>query len=135
MMAATDRDMMTRALVLAERGLFTTMPNPRVGCVIARDSRVLGEGWHERAGGAHAEVRALDDARTHGNDVRGATAYVTLEPCNHQGRTPPCTSALLAAGIKRVVAAMNDPDTKAAGGADRVRAAGGTGGVGLVEKR
>src|SRR5437762_8815071 len=100
MSAATDRDMMTRALVLAERGLFTTTPNPRVGCVIARDSMVLGEGWHERAGGAHAEVRALDDARAHGNDVRGATAYITLEPCNHQGRTPPCSSALLAAGIK-----------------------------------
>ena len=125
--------MMTRALVLAERGLFTTTPNPRVGCVIARDSLVLGEGWHERAGGAHAEVRALDDARAHGNDVRGATAYVTLEPCNHQGRTPPCTSALLAAGIKRVVAAMNDPDPKAAGGADRLRAAGVTVESGLLE--
>jgi diaminohydroxyphosphoribosylaminopyrimidine deaminase/5-amino-6-(5-phosphoribosylamino)uracil reductase len=133
MIAATDRDMMTRALALAERGLFTTTPNPRVGCVIARDSLVLGEGWHQRAGGAHAEVRALDDARAHGNDVRAATAYVTLEPCNHQGRTPPCTSALLAAGIKRVVAAMNDPDTKAAGGADRLRAAGVTVEVGLLE--
>ncbi len=125
--------MMTRALVLAERGLFTTTPNPRVGCVIARDSMVLGEGWHERAGGAHAEVRALDDARAHGNDVRGATAYITLEPCNHQGRTPPCSSALLAAGIKRVVAAMNDPDPKAAGGADRLRAAGVTVETGLLE--
>jgi diaminohydroxyphosphoribosylaminopyrimidine deaminase/5-amino-6-(5-phosphoribosylamino)uracil reductase len=133
MIAATDRDMMTRALALAERGLFTTTPNPRVGCVIARDSLVLGEGWHERAGGAHAEVRALDDARAHGNDVRGATVYVTLEPCNHQGRTPPCTSALLAAGIKRVVAAMNDPDSKAAGGALRLRAAGVTVEVGLLE--
>ncbi len=125
--------MMTRALVLAERGLFTTTPNPRVGCVIASDGLVLGEGWHERAGGAHAEVRALDDARAHGNDVRGATAYVTLEPCNHQGRTPPCTSALLAAGIKRVVAAMSDPDPKAAGGADRLRAAGVTVEPGLLE--
>ena len=133
MIAATDRDMMTRALVLAERGLFTTTPNPRVGCVIACDSLVLGEGWHERAGGAHAEIRALDDARAHGNDVRGATAYVTLEPCNHQGRTPPCTSALLAAGIKRVVAAMSDPDPKAAGGADRLKAAGVTVETGLFE--
>jgi diaminohydroxyphosphoribosylaminopyrimidine deaminase/5-amino-6-(5-phosphoribosylamino)uracil reductase len=133
MIAATDRDMMTRALALAERGLFTTTPNPRVGCVIARDSLVLGEGWHERAGGAHAEVRALDDARAHGNDVRGATAYVTLEPCNHQGRTPPCTSALLAAGIERVVAAMNDPDPKAGGGADCLRAAGVTVETGLLE--
>ncbi len=125
--------MMTRALALAERGLFTTTPNPRVGCLIARDSLVLGEGWHERAGGAHAEVRALDDARAHGNDVRGATAYITLEPCNHQGRTPPCSSALLAAGIKRVVAAMNDPDPKAAGGADRLRAMGVTVETGLLE--
>jgi diaminohydroxyphosphoribosylaminopyrimidine deaminase/5-amino-6-(5-phosphoribosylamino)uracil reductase len=133
MIAATDRDMMTRALALAERGLFTTTPNPRVGCVIARDSLVLGEGWHERAGSAHAEVRALEDARARGNDVRGATAYVTLEPCNHQGRTPPCTSALLAAGIKRVVAAMNDPDSKAAGGADCLRAAGVTVETGLLE--
>src|SRR2546430_2200772 len=133
MSAATDRDMMTRALVLAERGLFTTTPNPRVGCVIARDSMVLGEGWHEGAGGAHAEARALDDARAHGNDVRGATAYITLEPCNHQGRTPPCSSALLAAGIKRVVAAMNDPDPKAAGGADRLKAAGVTVETGLFE--
>lgn len=133
MIAATDRDMMTRALALAERGLFTTTPNPRVGCVIARDSLVLGEGWHERAGDAHAEVRALDDAGARGNDVRGATAYVTLEPCNHQGRTPPCTSTLLAAGIKRVVTAMNDPDPKAAGGAGRLRSAGVTVETGLLE--
>jgi diaminohydroxyphosphoribosylaminopyrimidine deaminase/5-amino-6-(5-phosphoribosylamino)uracil reductase len=133
MIAATDRDMMTRALALAERGLFTTTPNPRVGCVIARDNRVLGEGWHERAGGAHAEVRALDDAGARGADVRGATAYVTLEPCNHQGRTPACSEALLAAGIKRVVAAMNDPDPQAAGGADRLKAAGVTVEVGLLD--
>lgn len=133
MIAATDRDMMTRALALAERGLFTTTPNPRVGCVIAREGLVLGEGWHERAGSAHAEVRALDDARERGNDVRGATAYVTLEPCNHQGRTPPCSAALLAAGIKRVVAAMNDPDPQAAGGADRLKVDGVTVEVGLLE--
>src|SRR5260370_42448197 len=107
MIAATDRDMMARALALAERGLFTTTPNPRVGCVIARERTVLGEGWHQRAGDAHAEIRALDDARTRGNEVRGATAHVTLEPCNHQGRTPPCAPALLAAGIGRVVAAMS----------------------------
>jgi diaminohydroxyphosphoribosylaminopyrimidine deaminase / 5-amino-6-(5-phosphoribosylamino)uracil reductase len=134
MIAATDRDMMTRALALAERGLFTTTPNPRVGCVIARDGLVLGEGWHERAGEAHAEVRALEDARTRGNDVRGATAYVTLEPCNHQGRTPPCTGALVAAGIKRVVAAMSDPDPIAVGGADRLKAAGVTVELGLFEE-
>jgi diaminohydroxyphosphoribosylaminopyrimidine deaminase/5-amino-6-(5-phosphoribosylamino)uracil reductase len=134
MIAATDRDMMTRALALAERGLFTTTPNPRVGCMIARDGLVLGEGWHERAGEAHAEVRALEDARTRGNDVRGATAYVTLEPCNHQGRTPPCSEALLAAGIGRVVAAMSDPDPNAAGGADRLKAAGVTVELGLFEE-
>jgi len=133
MIAATDRDMMTRALALAERGLFTTTPNPRVGCVIAHDTLVLGEGWHERAGEAHAEVRALEDARARGNDVRGASAYVTLEPCDHQGRTPPCAAALLTAGIKRVVAAMSDPDLKAAGGADRLKAAGVTVELGLLE--
>ena len=133
MIAEADREMMERALALAERGLFTTTPNPRVGCVIARDGLVLGEGWHERAGDAHAEVRALEDARSRGNDVRGATAYVTLEPCNHHGRTPPCAAALLAAGIGRVVAAMSDPDPIAAGGAERLRAAGVTVEVGLLE--
>ncbi len=125
--------MMTRALALAERGMFTTTPNPRVGCVIARDSLVLGEGWHERAGEAHAEVRALDDARIRGNDVQGATVYVTLEPCNHQGRTPPCTAALLGAGIMRVVSAMHDPYAEAAGGAERLKAAGLTVEVGFLE--
>ncbi|HEY7945111.1 MAG TPA: bifunctional diaminohydroxyphosphoribosylaminopyrimidine deaminase/5-amino-6-(5-phosphoribosylamino)uracil reductase RibD, partial [Casimicrobiaceae bacterium] len=88
-----ERDWMARALDLAGRGLYTTTPNPRVGCVLVRDGRVIGEGWHERAGEAHAEVRALADARARGNDPRGATAYVTLEPCNHQGRTGPCTEA------------------------------------------
>jgi diaminohydroxyphosphoribosylaminopyrimidine deaminase/5-amino-6-(5-phosphoribosylamino)uracil reductase len=83
MTARGDRELMARALELAERGLYTTTPNPRVGCVIARDGQVLGEGWHERAGEAHAEVRALADARARGNDPRAATAYVTLEPCNH----------------------------------------------------
>ena len=133
MIAATDREMMTRALALAERGVFTTTPNPRVGCVIARDGQVLGEGWHERAGEAHAEVRALDDARARCNDVRGAAAYVTLEPCNHHGRTPPCTDALLAAGIRRVVSAMHDPHTAAAGGAERLKSAGLTVETGLLE--
>lgn len=119
-----DTDLMMRALQLAERGLYTTTPNPRVGCVIASGGHVLGEGWHERSGEAHAEVHALADARARGNDPRGATAYVTLEPCNHHGRTPPCTEALLAAGIGRVVAAMRDPNPHAARGADRLRAAG-----------
>lgn len=128
-----DLQLMTRALALARRGLFTTTPNPRVGCVIARDREVLGEGWHERAGEAHAEIHALENARAQGKDVRGATAYVTLEPCNHHGRTPPCTKALLDAGIGRVVAAMKDPDPVAARGAERLAAAGVTVELGLLE--
>jgi diaminohydroxyphosphoribosylaminopyrimidine deaminase/5-amino-6-(5-phosphoribosylamino)uracil reductase len=119
-----DREWMLLALHLAARGLFTTTPNPRVGCVIARDGRVIGEGWHERAGEAHAERIALAAARAHGEATRGATAYVTLEPCNHHGRTPPCTDALLAAGIVRVVAAMRDPNPAAGRGGGRLRAAG-----------
>ncbi len=130
-----DAEMMARALVLAERGMYTTTPNPRVGCVIARGAMVLGEGWHERWGEAHAEVRALSDARARGNDPSGATAYVTLEPCNHHGRTPPCTDALLAAGIGRVVAAMRDPNPAAARGADRLRAAGVDVVLGVLEQR
>lgn len=116
--------MMARALALAERGLRTATPNPRVGCVIARGSEVLAEGWHERAGLAHAEAAALGDARSRGIDVHGAVAYVTLEPCNHRGRTGPCSEALIAAGIGRVVAAMRDPNPAAQGGAGRLRAAG-----------
>jgi diaminohydroxyphosphoribosylaminopyrimidine deaminase/5-amino-6-(5-phosphoribosylamino)uracil reductase len=116
--------MMARALELAARGLYTTTPNPRVGCVIAKGGEVLGEGWHERPGLAHAETIALDDARAKGRDVRGATAYVTLEPCNHTGRTGPCSEALIAAGIGRVVAAMRDPNPVAQGGAARLREAG-----------
>ncbi len=119
-----DRAHMARALVLAERGLYTTTPNPRVGCVIVKDGAVIGEGWHERAGEAHAEVNALADARSRGHDPRGATLYVTLEPCNHAGRTPACTDAVLAAGVGRVVAAMADPNPEAADGAARLRAAG-----------
>src|SRR6266581_1744865 len=105
MFSDRDREMMARALALAERGMYTTTPNPRVGCVIARDGRIIGESWHERTGEAHAEVRALEDARARGLEARGATAYVTLEPCNHTGHTPPCTDALIAAGVSRVVAA------------------------------
>jgi len=116
--------MMVRALALAARGLYTTTPNPRVGCVIARGDIVLGEGWHRQAGLPHAEVEALADARAKGHDVRGAVAYVTLEPCAHAGRTGPCSEALIAAGIGRVVAAMRDPHPTAAGGAERLRAAG-----------
>jgi diaminohydroxyphosphoribosylaminopyrimidine deaminase/5-amino-6-(5-phosphoribosylamino)uracil reductase len=91
---------MARALRLAERGLFTTQPNPRVGCVIAQAESIVGEGWHERAGEPHAEVFALREA---GARARGATAYVTLEPCSHFGRTPPCADALIAAGVARVL--------------------------------
>ena len=115
---------MARALALAARGLYTTTPNPRVGCVVIKDEHVIGEGWHERAGGAHAEVAALADARARGHDPRGATLYVTLEPCNHHGRTPPCVNAVLAAGIARVVAAMHDPVPGHGRGGERLRGAG-----------
>jgi diaminohydroxyphosphoribosylaminopyrimidine deaminase/5-amino-6-(5-phosphoribosylamino)uracil reductase len=98
---------MARALALARRGLGETNPNPVVGCVLVRGGRVVGEGWHRRAGGSHAEVHAL---RAAGAAARGATAYVTLEPCAHQGRTPPCAPALIGAGVRRVVAAMRDPN-------------------------
>lgn len=103
---------MARALTLARHGLYGTDPNPRVGCVLVRDGTRVGEGWHEYAGEAHAEILALDVA---GERARGATAYVTLEPCCHYGRTPPCTDALLNAGIARLVAAMSDPNPQVAG--------------------
>lgn len=113
---------MARALRLAERGLYTTQPNPRVGCVIAHGDEIVGDGWHQRAGEAHAEAIAL---RAAGARARGATAYVTLEPCSHFGRTPPCADALLAAGIARVVAASEDSNPQVAGGGfARLRAAG-----------
>jgi len=124
---------MARALALAEHGLFTATPNPRVGCVIVKDGAVIGEGWHERAGAPHAEANALADARARRQDPRGATVYVTLEPCNHTGRTPPCTDALIAAGVGRVVAALTDPNPQAAHGAARLRAAGITVELGLLE--
>ena len=123
--AGADDAWMARALELAAQGLFTTTPNPRVGCVLVRDGRVLGEGFHAVAGGPHAEAAALAAAKAAGNDPRGATAYVTLEPCSHFGRTPPCAEALVAAGIGRVVAAMEDPNPKVAGrGLARLHAAG-----------
>jgi diaminohydroxyphosphoribosylaminopyrimidine deaminase/5-amino-6-(5-phosphoribosylamino)uracil reductase len=124
---------MAEALRLARRGLFTSDPNPRVGCVIADDSKIIGRGWHEYAGGPHAEIAALRDAN---RSVRGQTAYVTLEPCNHHGRTPPCVEALLEAGIKRVVAASPDPNTAVAGGGlDRLREAGVTVQAGLMAEQ
>jgi len=119
--AAGDEQHMRHALGLAALGLNSTDPNPRVGCVLVREGRVVGEGWHERAGGAHAESCALESA---GAAARGATAYVTLEPCAAQGRTPPCTEALAAAGIARLVYAVADPNPKMGGGAERLRAAG-----------
>ena len=111
-MAEQDRAHMLRALELAARGLYTTDPNPRVGCVVVRDGRVLGEGWHVRAGEPHAEVLAL---RAAGSEARGATVYVTLEPCSHTGRTPPCADALIAAGVARVVCCSVDPNPRVAG--------------------
>ena len=111
-MSATDRRCMTRALELARLGLYSTDPNPRVGCVIARGEHVVGEGWHRYAGEPHAEIHALAAA---GGDARGATAYVTLEPCRHTGRTGPCTRSLIEAGIAKVVAAMPDPNPEVAG--------------------
>lgn len=110
---ALDHQHMAHALRLAERAAYTARPNPMVGCVIARDEVVVGEGWHQRTGGPHAEVFALRQA---GEQARGATAYVTLEPCAHHGRTPPCALALIEAGVTRVVAAMRDPFPKVDGG-------------------
>jgi diaminohydroxyphosphoribosylaminopyrimidine deaminase/5-amino-6-(5-phosphoribosylamino)uracil reductase len=119
--SAFDHAMMRRALELAANGLFTTTPNPRVGCVIAREERVLGEGWHEKAGGPHAEAVALEQAGAH---AAGATLYVSLEPCNHHGRTPPCAELLIRRKISRVVAAMRDPNPQAARGGEALAAAG-----------
>lgn len=120
--SVSDHQFMGRALVLARRGLYTTDPNPRVGCVLVRDGQVVGEGWHQRAGEGHAEVNALQAA---GERARGATAYVTLEPCSHYGRTPPCADALVKAGIARMVCAMVDPNPSVAGrGLQRLRDAG-----------
>ena len=128
---ATDHVMMARALRLAERGAFTTRPNPMVGCVIARDGEVVGEGWHQRRGGPHAEVFALQAA---GERAKGATAYVTLEPCAHTGSTGPCADALVAAGVARVVAAMRDPFPQVDGaGFEKLRAAGVAVESGLME--
>lgn len=121
-LAANDARHMARALELARKGMYSTHPNPRVGCVIVRDGETVGEGWHVQAGGPHAEVHALRQA---GDRARGATAYVTLEPCSHHGRTPPCADALVAAGVARVVVAMQDPNPQVAGqGLERLRQAG-----------
>lgn len=110
--SAADVKHMARAIRLARKGLYTTHPNPRVGCVLVKDGEIMGEGWHQRAGEPHAEINAIKAA---GEEARGATAYVTLEPCCHQGRTPPCSDALIAAGVTRVVVAMQDPNPQVAG--------------------
>jgi len=126
-----DHDFMGRALQLASHGLNTATPNPRVGCLLVRNGVIVGEGFHARAGEPHAEIHALQYA---GDAARGATAYVTLEPCNHHGRTPPCVDSLLAAGVARVVAAMEDPNPRVAGaGLRRLAAAGVAVESGLME--
>ncbi len=130
-MNSADSRWMAQALRLAERGLHTTSPNPRVGCVLVKDGKVVGEGWHERAGEPHAEVHAL---RAAGEAARGAAAYVTLEPCSHHGRTPPCADALVAANVARVVVAVQDPNPLVAGqGIAKLRTAGIAVDCGLME--
>jgi len=119
--SAFDHAMMARALALAQKGLFTSTPNPRVGCVLAQGESVVGEGWHEKAGGPHAEVVAIDKA---GSRAAGATMYVNLEPCSHQGRTPPCVDFIKKNKINRVIAAMLDPNPQAAHGGAQLAAAG-----------
>jgi diaminohydroxyphosphoribosylaminopyrimidine deaminase/5-amino-6-(5-phosphoribosylamino)uracil reductase len=132
MFSPADEHYMARSLRLAARGLFTTTPNPRVGCVIVRDGAIVGEGFHARAGEPHAETHAL---RAAGSRAAGATVYLTLEPCSHHGRTPPCVDALIAAGVRRVVAAMGDPNPRVAGeGFARLRAAGVQVATGLLEE-
>jgi diaminohydroxyphosphoribosylaminopyrimidine deaminase / 5-amino-6-(5-phosphoribosylamino)uracil reductase len=131
MFSVQDHTCMARALQLAERGLYTTTPNPRVGCVIVKDGEIVGEGWHIRTGEPHAEIHALMEA---GDSAKGATVYVTLEPCSHHGRTPPCADALTEAGVSRVVAAMTDPNPQVSGnGLARLSAAGIHGEHGLME--
>ena len=131
--SADDFGFMAQALRLAERGLYTTTPNPRVGCVIVKEGRTVGEGWHERAGEAHAEVVALKAA---GSAAAGSTVYVSLEPCAHHGRTPPCADALVASKVARVVAAMQDPNPQVAGkGLQQLRDAGIAAESGLMEEQ
>ena len=131
MFTAQDNLWMAQALRLAEQGLYSTNPNPRVGCVLVADGKNIGCGWHQRAGEAHAEVHAL---RAAGGAAHGATAYVTLEPCSHHGRTPPCADALIYAGVTRVVVAVADPNPQVAGtGIERLRAAGIPVEIGLME--
>ncbi|MFP4223095.1 MAG: bifunctional diaminohydroxyphosphoribosylaminopyrimidine deaminase/5-amino-6-(5-phosphoribosylamino)uracil reductase RibD, partial [Phycisphaeraceae bacterium] len=132
----TDLDYMLEAIDLARRGEGWVEPNPMVGAVVVRGGEVVGRGWHGRFGGPHAEVEALADARRHGHDPAGATMYVTLEPCSHQGKTPPCADALVRGGLARVVVAMRDPFEKVAGrGIARLREAGIRVEVGVAEEQ
>ena len=136
MFTPLDQHHMRRALDLAERGLYTTTPNPRVGAVLVKDDQIIGEGWHQVAGEAHAEAAAIRQAKekSGADAVKGATLYVTLEPCSHHGRTPPCADLLIAEGVKRVVAAMADPNPQVAGqGLAKLRAAGIDVRAGLLE--
>ena len=130
--SANDHHFMARALHLAKKGLYTTHPNPRVGCVVVKQGVIIGEGWHEKAGQAHAEVNALANLSTeHSHD---ATAYVTLEPCSFTGKTPPCSQALINAQVKRVVVAMQDPNPRVSGkGLQQLNAAGIETASGLME--
>ncbi|HJT50323.1 MAG TPA: bifunctional diaminohydroxyphosphoribosylaminopyrimidine deaminase/5-amino-6-(5-phosphoribosylamino)uracil reductase RibD [Nitrosospira sp.] len=122
MFSSTDHSYMAQALRLAEKGLYSTSPNPRVGCVLVHDARIVASGWHRRAGEPHAEINALNAA---GPAARGATAYLTLEPCNHHGRTPPCADALIKAGVAKVIIAMQDPNPLVSGrGIGRLKEAG-----------
>ena len=131
MFSATDCAHMARALQLAARGTYSAHPNPVVGCVLVKDGEVVGEGWHEKAGEAHAEINAL---RAAGDKAKGATAYVTLEPCAHTGKTPPCANALVEAGISKVVAAMQDPHGEVSGrGLEILEEAGITTEIGLMQ--
>ena len=122
---ASDQEYMALAIRLAKQGLYTTSPNPRVGCVLVKNDEIIGQGFHIKAGEGHAEVNAIADAKQRGNDTEGATAYVTLEPCSHFGRTPPCSQGLIDAKVTRVVGAMTDPNPDVAGnGFNKLRAAG-----------
>jgi len=122
---ASDQKYMALAIQLAKKGLYTTSPNPRVGCVLVKNDEIIGQGFHIRAGEGHAEVNAIADAKQRGNNTQGATAYVTLEPCSHFGRTPPCSQGLIDSGVSRVVGAMTDPNPAVAGnGFNMLRAAG-----------
>lgn len=135
MWRSEDQAYMQQAIALAYKGFYSTKPNPAVGCVLVKDGKVIGQGWHHKAGQPHAEKEALADALNNAQDVAGSTAYVTLEPCSHHGRTPPCSDALIDAGVSRVVVAMQDPNPLVGGnGIKRLQNAGIDVQVGLLEE-